>query len=679
MFCPKCGKEINDSATFCPFCGQSITNNNANGDNNVKSKQGGNSKVKTIGIIAASIIVVVALGLFAISQFSKETSTVQKNVSSEDTVSETVKGINAQDGTISNTIDLISQAETINEQSYNELKELTETNISFQEEADIMAGAVEELSQIKKEFSQINGLDSKLQDACNEFFDMSISSREGVYRCCVFFAQYYKFDYAGRPETSMYESPSDYYNALNEWYETNKTILDSITDIPSSVETEWTEYKKIFEVNDDIVIKEYYAEQLNDSLRHNSAINLSNRYIVAEKLAYDAISNCLKEEFSFAVNQILEANKLSEEIHSYAGMDTSKRAEYIFEYDKNNKIKLNYETVESIYPSLYNTYNAFVIIKTGCLSGSRDIVVEAEIAGFTQKYKQSFKLGSSYKSIYIKPAPLSGEIDLSSSKDAQINVSIYEKDGNTLIDSQTFPVKLKSRNDFDWYSDDYGVSTQDNILCFLTPEAKSITELKRIAIDELSSMTGGDIEGFVGYQPCASETEVENGTKPSYLRNPYVITYLQCAGIMRALNKAGVRYNMDGFSISGSNQHILLPSEVLENRSGLCIETSLVVASALQSAGMHAFLIFPPGHAQVAVEIWSGKGEYFLIETTQTSDDDNNAAIFINGANSIINNELPSGPISYFNNERWNTYLESCDYIIDCDDSRLLGLTPFEN
>ena len=59
-------------------------------------------------------------------------------------------------------------------------------------------------------------------------------------------------------------------------------------------------------------------------------------------------------------------------------------------------------------------------------------------------------------------------------------------------------------------------------------------------------MTGGQMNSFVGYQNNA-------------WNNHYVGTYLQAAGLMRAMYEMGVRYNMDPFSLSGSNQHILLP------------------------------------------------------------------------------------------------------------------------
>lgn len=112
------------------------------------------------------------------------------------------------------------------------------------------------------------------------------------------------------------------------------------------------------------------------------------------------------------------------------------------------------------------------------------------------------------------------------------------------------------------------------------------------------------------------------------------------------------------------------------------------MASALQSAGMHAFIVLPPGHAQVAVEIWNGKGEdtsgtgqYFLIETTALSDNWNNQNVFIDDANALLDGKaLNSSPIKYMNADEWHEYLfVKGTYVIDCDDSRVLGLTPFTN
>lgn len=65
-------------------------------------------------------------------------------------------------------------------------------------------------------------------------------------------------------------------------------------------------------------------------------------------------------------------------------------------------------------------------------------------------------------------------------------------------------------------------------------EASSVAQLKRQAVDEISSMTGGQMQSFIGYQ----DTQWEDH---------YVGTYLQAAGLMRALYERGIRYSMDTF------------------------------------------------------------------------------------------------------------------------------------
>lgn len=697
MICSKCGSPLNDGAVFCPKCGNRIENNTPN---NVQNQHMMNNAVvntvatenvkkkpktwKVVLITVAATIVAGFVGLGLIVLGSKSTNTDAQRVGASGEVLESQSGVSTNTDETSDAealdelLGYIDRAEEVVKKAnddYNALDAGDDPAAVFRERADIMQAAYTECKATKDKVVQIQGLDSTVKDAGTEYFNMIISSMKSWYEFSDFMANYfdvYQNIIVHMPKANEYiGNMKGYYNSLDSWYQSAKAAVDAIESYPACVETEWENYKQIVDLNESIVQKEKDACKLNDWLRHYSAKYMSDRYTIAEENSYNELLNCLKGEVSFARNQQSIASNLAEEINSYANMDEDKRLNYEFEYNRVNKISLAYDAVDVIYPSLFNSYDAFVILRTGCISGTRRIVVEAEIPGFTQKYKQSFNLDASYKAIYIKPAALSGDLNLSSAKDAQINISIFESDGTTLIDSKTFPVTLKSQNDVEWYTEEYGFATKDNILCFLTPESKAITELKRTAIDELSGMTSGKMEAFPGYQKLASE---------GYLSNPYVITYLQAAGIMRALNEMGVRYNLDGFSISGSHQHVLLPEEVLEQRSGLCIETTLVVASALQSADMHVFLVFPPGHAQVAVETWSGSGEYFLIETTAVADNQNSREIFVNGANELIKGYNPRGPISYYTAADWADYLQNTViYLIDCDDSRILGLTPFAN
>jgi hypothetical protein len=162
-----------------------------------------------------------------------------------------------------------------------------------------------------------------------------------------------------------------------------------------------------------------------------------------------------------------------------------------------------------------------------------------------------------------------------------------------------------------------------------------------------------------GYQDAGFEDITDN-------------TYYQAVALMGALSDVEmVRYNNAAFSMGeGVQQRVMTPDYVLQSQSGICIETALVIASALQSAGMHAMLIFPPGHAQVAVEAWPDTGEYFLIETTMLP---------------MKVEDIPYA-IQYLTKDEWIGYLDgtgnytlgSC-YVLDCDLSKKLGIVPLSN
>ena len=49
-------------------------------------------------------------------------------------------------------------------------------------------------------------------------------------------------------------------------------------------------------------------------------------------------------------------------------------------------------------------------------------------------------------------------------------------------------------------------------------------------------------------------------------------------------------------------------------------------------------------------------------------------------ANGLLKGNGSTGVITYYSKDSWKKYLqENVEYLIDCNDSRLLGLTPFAN
>ncbi len=430
------------------------------------------------------------------------------------------------------------------------------------------------------------------------------------------------------------------------------------------------------------------AEELDDTLRIYSALNLIMRFGLVFDNEVDKISNITMEEMDFVIKQSNAVWDIFNEIRTVSELSAEEIDAYEFEYKIDGVLtEPAYDHIENIYPSLYNTYDSFVTVKLGCLHGSRDVIIECEIPGLSQSMSQSYHIGGALTVLNIKPPAADGQLSLDTAKDTQIKVTIKDKADGSIIDTQSFPVHLYSRNDFLWYTDDFGTITQDNILCFLAPDSKAVAELKREAIDYLSDMTGGNMTALQGYQGPNYLMDYDgDGYADNETSAEFLTTYMQAAALMRAMSETGIRYTNDAFSIDQAGQHILFPDQVLERKTGLCIETSLVMASALQGMGMHTCLVFPPGHAQVAVETWDGSGYYFLIETTAlpNAEDD-----FLDDANFFYHDfegECDFMPITFLTPDEWAAYLsndpdddEDDCYVIDCSDGALLGLTPFAN
>lgn len=702
MLCNKCGNKLNEGASFCPKCGNKVEDKTPiNVSATLESQSKEIKKTKKWLVLAITLIVVFLLVFFyrtvinrniladSTNEEDKRTQQIEQEEANSQTndldemTSESDETSLAVVRTIINTTEM--EVQKVLDRS--KTQKYDDNLAKSRDMAKAISDSIEEVQRLKEVVNQTENIDNKLRDKLNVYFQTILNAETKWDEGWIFFADYFENVstlYTTGQRTSEFlqmsnqqEYFSNTYNwfkdnqeAIFEWRDNNIVALETLK-APDYLAEPWEKYKKCF----DVMYRTTRKGKTNtDYLPYFSKINQTVRGVLTEKYEYNGVLNATNNEFAFVETQIEDASELAEEIIKYTELDKISRDSYEFEWNKENCLLYNYDAVETIYPSLNSTYDAYVIIEIGCVTGNRDVVVEAEIPGFTQKFKQKYQLDSGYKRLYIKPAILPGNLDLKTAKDEQINVSIYESDGTTLIDAKTFPLKIMSINDVDWRNDEFGVATMDNILTYLTPDADAIDVLKRNAISCISNITGGKMENIVGYQ--------ETGF------NHYAGTFLQAAGIMRAMYDMGIRYDSDSFSISEGHQRVKLPSEVINKKSGLCIETSLTVASALQNAGFNCFIIMPPGHAQVAVEVWGkdgeGAGEYFLIETTLLDNESNNDEICRNYANALIEkkfDKLPNCPmIEYYAPDEWYAYIiKKGAYVIDCNDSRVLGLIEFTN
>lgn len=397
------------------------------------------------------------------------------------------------------------------------------------------------------------------------------------------------------------------------------------------------------------------AAGLNDMVRYNALLSYQDRAQQYTKVYANVLSN-QSGPIDEYVQRIQEtAGKMVTALES--AMDNSLN----FRYAQTDDIAhFVFQYPDEIYPQQYSTYDSILIMDYYALENPVNALIEVEIPGFTQKYSETVKIDEQIHKMYIKPPVITGNPDLSAAKEAQLCVTVTNLDTGAPVESHSYPITIKSRNDFNFMSEEFGVSNCYNLLCLMEPEAQEIAELKRLAVDELIALTGGGMNAMAGYQ-----------RQGDY--NDLTLTAYQAIALQCAMSDLGVRYIMDPYSVSGSNQRINLPSETMDKKSGLCVETALVMASALQSLNMHALLILPPGHCQVAVETWAGSGEYLLIETTLLPVDET-TNIFFDMSQYPQYAPQAVGIATYFTKEQWALYLQDC-YVIDCDDAISLGLT----
>ena len=328
--------------------------------------------------------------------------------------------------------------------------------------------------------------------------------------------------------------------------------------------------------------------------------------------------------------------------------------------DKKPEAIIEFTTVDSVFPSNYRSMDALAVFTGYSDYGELDVLIEVEVPGFTQPYRQMVTLGRKVTKLRIVPPLVTGTLDLNSEKTAQIVYSVKEVESGRLLVQESKNIKLYSLFDMIWGDAENGDAYTDNILAWMTPDAPEIAILKRDAIDYLSFISEGALDGLYGYQDY------------HFFDHYYYNTWVQAVAIQGAMSDiTQVRYNHSGFSMD-AQQRVKLPAETISTRSGICIETTLVMASALQSAGMHCMLIFPPGHAQVAVEAWPQSGDYFLIETTVLPMD--------------ADMDTWNYVVQYLSQDEWWGYLSGegdytygpC-YVVDCDLGAKLGIRAISN
>ncbi|MDD3959759.1 MAG: hypothetical protein GX099_01315 [Clostridiaceae bacterium] len=410
------------------------------------------------------------------------------------------------------------------------------------------------------------------------------------------------------------------------------------------------------------MLEEWYdGLSLNDPLRLASGNQLMIRQNV-DVVRFEAELFELYDLQYIKVRERLEGNisQLKDELLencAVLGKPAKKIPEVTFTYlDEIPTVTVDYNYAQTIYPGLYSSLDSVVNLTASSDHGSIEVMLTVEIPGLTQKFQQKLTISEQVTKLLLKPPLLIENLNLESSRETQLRLTIEDLDNDRTILEETKTVSLMSVYDFLLHDDEFGIASRDNVLAWLTPESDAILNLRRSAITWIDYWSEGQINSLIGYQDYG------------LFDDPALNTYIQIIAIQGAISDLGVRYNMGPFSMSeGINQRVMLPDKVLSSGSGICIETAILFASAIQSTDMHAMILFLPGHAQVAVETGYMSGEYYLVETTLlpfAGDEE----------------EEMDRLVRYLTADEWTQYLEDPwgdgsggAYVVDCDLVHVLG------
>lgn len=240
------------------------------------------------------------------------------------------------------------------------------------------------------------------------------------------------------------------------------------------------------------------------------------------------------------------------------------------------------------YPSYVATHTD--LFSVGYSSESPlTLLISISIQGFSQLETHTVSTSVHTQSTGFIPPLLNALVlrRLTSDNDTSVQVHVTDTTGhNYYLDDS--PLLLRSRWQMQWTA-----GNRLMIAAWVTPDDPAIAQLLTRATNHLTLQVPPMPNALVGYTN-ASPRSVRDQVDAIFdaLRLDYHIHYIQ----------ASVPYGGPG-DTSIALQTVKLPAEVLQEQSGMCVELTLLLASAVESIGLHAELVIIPGHAFLGVAV----------------------------------------------------------------------------
>lgn len=308
------------------------------------------------------------------------------------------------------------------------------------------------------------------------------------------------------------------------------------------------------------------------------------------------------------------------------------------EIEGDAKVEASYEVAERVPTAFYNNADTELVVVTLKSNKKAKVKVEVEIPDITEKVTKEVEVDTAETKEKIKPPILKkayGPLDKAQEK--PVRVKITDVNSGKVITEGSKNTTMLSRNDIVWVDKD-GHKNYKYIARWVTKDNKEVKELVRIAAEYNEQFCGE--HAMVGYLGSEAMVECQLASIFAAMKDYYKISYIASTESYTTTNAQSVK----------------LPEEVIMEKSGLCIDTVVTVAAALENLDMEPVIIFIPGHAWVAVKTYAGSSSYYHLETTM----------------------LDSSVIDALDQGDWNWWQNSSQAtVIDIKEAREDGILPY--
>jgi hypothetical protein len=248
------------------------------------------------------------------------------------------------------------------------------------------------------------------------------------------------------------------------------------------------------------------------------------------------------------------------------------------------------QTPAAIFSAYYPAYTAtqaplFTIDYSS--SNPLTLLISASIPDFSQVVTHTVNAESDMQGSSFIPKMQGAALrDLTGEQTVSLRVQVKDTGGQQYY-LNDIPLQMHSRWLMQWLQ-----ANRLEIAAWVMPDDPAISDLDNRAAGHLKEEGEGAPEALIGYDK-ATPQQVSKQVDAIYdtLRLDYHMKYVQ----------ASVPYSAGDPGNRDVTQRIKLPGEVLEQKSGMCVELTLVLASAVEHIGLNAEIVIIPGHAFLGV------------------------------------------------------------------------------